>query len=121
MGKLKYFGGMVFAALVSLLNAAPAYAAAIQIPNAPVSLREPVTIDEFTPFIQGLKALGMVGMGVCVLITLTMLVISITKLSLSAGNEHQRSRAIKGILICGIALALFGGAGLLVSISAGVF
>ena len=41
--------------------------------------------------------------------------ISVTKLAASAGNPIARQRALAGILFSGVALALFGGAWVVVS------
>ena len=52
---------------------------------------------------------------ICTVICLAAFLISVTKLATSAGNPQARQRALTGILISGIALALFGGAWIVVS------
>lgn len=53
---------------------------------------------------------------ICTIICLVAFLISVTKLATSAGNPAARQRALQGILFSGIALTLFGGAWLVVSI-----
>lgn len=85
------------------------------------SLGEPVSADEFGSFFDGVKTLATALMGIFAITALIFFIISLTKLSTSAGNEQGRARAIKGILFSGIALALFGGATALVGVAWGMF
>lgn len=52
---------------------------------------------------------------ICTIICFVAFLISVTKLATSAGNPQARQRALSGILVSGIALALFGGAWVVVS------
>ncbi len=52
---------------------------------------------------------------ICSIICLVAFLISVTKLAASAGNPIARQRALAGILFSGVALALFGGAWVVVS------
>ena len=89
----------------------PAYAASIGIDvGSRPSLNDPVTVAAFADTLKNFKALGTAFAGICTIIALVMLVISITKLSASADNDAMRRKALIGILFSGISLALFGGA-----------
>lgn len=61
------------------------------------------------------RAVAQVITTICTVICLAAFLISVTKLATSAGNPQARQRALTGILISGIALALFGGAWVVVS------
>lgn len=61
------------------------------------------------------RAVTQVITTICTVICLAAFLISVTKLATSAGNPQARQRALTGILISGIALALFGGAWVVVS------
>lgn len=53
--------------------------------------------------------------GILTIISFAALLFYVTKLALSAGNPQTRRQAIVGILVAGAALALFGGAWVVVS------
>lgn len=80
------------------------------------SLGEDVSASEFTDFFQKFKGLGVAATGICTLTSLLFFIISLTKLSTSAGNDRARATALKGLLYSGIALALFGGATVIIGI-----
>lgn len=101
-----------------LCHAVTANAASITIPgNEMPSIGSPPNASELSGFFGGFKAIGTAISGICAVTALIFFVISITKLSTSAGNDMQRSRAIKGIFYSGISLALFGG----ITVVAGIF
>lgn len=94
-----------------------AQASTITIPGGSVtSLGEAPTSAELTPFFKGFKTIGTAVSGICAITSLIFFVISVARLSTSAGNDMMRSRALKGILISGISLALFGGITVVVGI-----
>lgn len=61
------------------------------------------------------RSIGLAITSICTIICFAAFLISVTKLSASAGNPQARQRALTGILVSGIALALFGGAWVVVS------
>ena len=73
------------------------------------SLGKPIEATDFSDFFQNFKKLGIAISGLCTMTSLMHFIISLTKLSASAGNDRARSTAIKGVLFSGVALALFGG------------
>lgn len=81
------------------------------------SLGEEISSDDFTGFFSSFKAFGTAISGICALTSLVFFVIALTKLSTSAGNDRARSSALKGVLLSGVALALFGG----ITVIVGVF
>lgn len=100
-----------------LWNTMPAYAATITIPgNRFRSLGDPPTQNEFINFFTTFKTLAAAVMGICTITSLICFIISVSKLSTSAGNDMMRSKALKQILWSGIALAAFGGSATLVGI-----
>ena len=52
---------------------------------------------------------------ICAVVSLIAFLISVTKLATSAGNPAARQRALQVILFSGVALALFGGAWVVVT------
>lgn len=56
------------------------------------------------------RSVAMAITSICTIICFVAFLISVTKLSTSAGNPAARQRALTGILVSGVALALFGGA-----------
>lgn len=108
-----------FLAIIStILFAVPAHAATITVPGGQVaSLGSAPTSADFGNFFKNVKVIGTSVGGICAITALIFFIISIAKLSTSAGNDMQRSKAIKGILYSGISLALFGG----ITVVAGIF
>lgn len=93
------------------------HASTITIPGGQiVSLAEAPSASEVTSFFKGLKVIGTAISGICTITAMIFFVINLTRLSTSAGNDFQRTRALKGILFSGISLALFGGITVVVSI-----
>ena len=68
-------------------------------------------------FLTNYKGLALAISGICAITSIIMLVVSISRLSVSAGNEQLRRKAWGGIILSGIALALIGG----ISVVVGVF
>jgi len=92
-------------------------ASAVSIQMDPqTSLNQKVTAAEFTTFFTNAKGLCVFVLGLCTITALISFILSILKLNTSVDNDFIRSRAIKGLLFSGLALALFGGATLLVSV-----
>lgn len=60
------------------------------------------------------KTVAQIFTGVCAVIAIIGLVYNFARLSVSAGNEQARKKALTGILWCGISLALFGGLSIVV-------
>ena len=79
------------------------------------SLADDVTMEDFEGAIKVLKSIGSAVCTVCTLVALTFLIINITKLATSAGNEHGRTSAIHGILWSFISFSLFGMGAVLLS------
>ncbi|MDE7246241.1 MAG: hypothetical protein K2O18_20015 [Oscillospiraceae bacterium] len=103
---------------VSACQTVTANAAAIKIPTVQMpSIGTPPDASELSGFFGGFKAIGTAVSGICAITALIFFVISVTKLSTSAGNDMQRSRAIRGILYSGLSLALFGG----ITVVSGIF
>jgi len=97
---------------------ATANAASVTIPGRQIpSLGTPPDPDDFMTFFHNFKTIGTAVSGVCTITALIFFIINVTKLSVSAGNDMQRARAVKGILFSGISLALFGS----ITIVAGTF
>ena len=107
----------VFAAAYAALTLpAQPLAANIDI-EAPIhSLSEPITTAEFTEFFGRYKEICLTVSGVCTLIGLVSFIRAATKLSTSAGNDRARTEAIKGLLVSGASLALFGGISTIVGV-----
>lgn len=82
-----------------------------------ISLGEDVTASEFADFFNKFKGLALFVSGLCTITALIFFIISLTKLSTSAGNDAARSKAIHGILYSGISLALFGGISVVVGVA----
>lgn len=94
-----------------------AEASTITIPADEItSLSEAPSAAEFTEFFKGVKAIGIAVSGICIITALMFFAINLTRLSTSAGNDMQRSRALKGILLSSVSLTLFGGITIVVSI-----
>ena len=85
--------------------------------NPQVSLGQRVSANEFSQFLTNYKGLALAISGICAITSIIMLVVSISRLSVSAGNEQLRRKAWGGIILSGIALALIGG----ISVVVGVF
>ena len=105
--KIKLFPKSVIAAACTYILSQPASAVTFTGPGH--SLDDPVTSDDFLGTITNLKSLAIVIVGICAICSIIMFIVSITKLSASAGNEMMRKKALVGILMSGLALALFGG------------
>lgn len=80
------------------------------------SLGKPIEADDFGTFFASFKKFGVAVTGICTLTSLVFFIIALTKLSASAGNDRARATAIKGVLYSGIALALFGGATVIIGV-----
>lgn len=66
--------------------------------------------------INGYKTLAQGFTGLCAITAIIFLFINISKFGASGSNERDRQMAIKGILVSGIALSLFGGMTAVVSV-----
>lgn len=99
----------------------PAYALDIDLDHVQPSLGEPVTSNDFTAFFEQYKGLCLFFSGVCTVTALIMFVLALTKLSLSANNDMERRKAIRGIFWTGCSLALFGGITVVVGVAWNIF
>lgn len=91
--------------------------AGLSIPNpGQKSLGERIELSEFTAFFQNFKGLAIALSGIFTITAIIFFVISLAKLSASAGNDQARNKASKGVFYSGIALTLFGGATVLVGV-----
>ena len=117
MKKTKLFKAI--SAVVTLISSVvTAQASTITIPGGTMkSLGEAPDASELSGFFSGFKTFGTAISGICAITSLIFFVISLTKFSTSAGNDMQRTRALKGFLFSGVSLALFGG----ITVIAGVF
>ena len=104
--KAKLWAFMTFVMMVMMQ---PMSVLAMDLQGPTHSLRDPITASDFSGFLGKYKVLCVAISGICTITSLIMFVISITKLSTSAGNDMRRGEAIKGILYSGLCLALFGG------------
>lgn len=108
--------------------AIPAHAAGIDIsPSGSGITIKPGRMPDMTTSISGLqsaideavmpqiRAVATAVTSVCTIICLVAFLVSVTKLAASAGNPVARHRALTGILFSGVALALFGGACIVVA------
>lgn len=77
--------------------------------NPQISLKQRVSANEFSQFLSNYKGLALAISGICAITAIIMFVVSISKLSVSAGNEQLRRKAWSGIILSGIAIALIGG------------
>ena len=102
-----------FFMMLLLFGASPAYAVNIDTRHRP-SLSAPVDSSEFGAFLYAYKGLAMAINGIFIITAIICLLINITKLSASAGNDIARRKALQGIAYSGLALAIFGGAGTLI-------
>lgn len=80
------------------------------------SLGEAIDEEDFSTFFGEFKKFGIAITGICTITSLVFFIIALTKLSASAGNDRARAAALKGVLYSGIALALFGGATVIVGV-----
>lgn len=80
------------------------------------SLGAPIHAEDFGEFFTDLKSVGVMFTGICTLACLVLFIISLTKLSASAGNDRARASALKGVLYSGISLALFGGSTVIIGV-----
>ena len=92
----------------------PAYA--ISIRDDGFSLDKPIEVSDFEGFFKRFKEVGIIICGICTLTSLIFFIISLTKLSVSAGNERGRADALKGVLFSGASLVVFGGASTIIGI-----
>jgi len=67
------------------------------------------------------RKIGSFVFGFCTVTALLFFIFNITKLSMSAGNDMARNRALKGLLYSGLALSLFGGSSIIFSIAVNLF
>lgn len=101
-----------------ILFTVPAQAASITIPGGQVpSLGTSPSSSDFGNFFSNVKVICTAAGGICAITALIFFILSIAKLGISAGNDIQRAKALKGILYAGIALTLLGG----ITVVAGIF
>lgn len=108
--------GLASAAAVMALTGTRSLASSIELEGPSHSLAAPVTTAEFAEFFHSYKTLCLGLSGLCTLVGLVSFVRAVSKLSLSAGNEHKRAEAVKSLLISGVSLGLFGGISTVVGI-----
>lgn len=85
-----------------------------------VGLSEDINFSFFAGAIDVAKTMGAIVCTLAAMTALVFLIINITKLATSAGNENGRASALRGILISGIALALAGGGTVVIAMSLGL-
>ena len=88
---------------------------ACMIGNHAHSLSDDIDITDFEPVIKAVKSVGSAVCTVCTMIALAFLIINITKLATSAGNENARASALRGILWSFIGFGFFGFGAILLS------
>lgn len=88
--------------------------------NIDHSLGDKVELSDFATSITSFKTLAMGLAGICAITCIIYFFISVTKLSTSAGNQMMRRKAIRGLLISGIGLMLFGGGSVVLGIMWGM-
>lgn len=126
--KIHSFGAAIAAMMTSLATSVTAYASGIKIDTSGHGITiQPGNMPDMTTSISTLQSaiddavmpqvrtIGTAVTSICTIICLIAFLISVTKLATSAGNPANRQRALTGILFSGIALALFGGAWIIVA------
>lgn len=66
--------------------------------------------------IRNYKEIAAVVLGICVITSIIMLLIAILRLGASGDNQQARANSWKAIIVSGVALSLFGGAGAAIGI-----
>ena len=85
--------------------------------NTTKSLGDKIELSDFAKTIGNFKTIAVALCGICAITCIIIFFVSVTRLSASAGNEHNRSRAMLGILLSGVGLMFFGGASVLIGIA----
>jgi len=106
----------VFCGIIADLMIIPAEAGVLIGNGAQVSLAQEVSANDFSEFLANYKSFAVFISGICTITAIITLVISISKLSVSAENEQLRRKAWMGIVISGVSLALIGGISVIVGI-----
>ena len=112
-----YIFGLCFIGTFMSFFTPESYAGVLVGGNPQVSLGQRVSANEFSQFLTNYKGLALAISCICAITSIIMLVVSISRLSVSAGNEQLRRKAWGGIILSGIALALIVG----ISVVVGVF
>ena len=126
--KIRSFWVAITVLLTSLATSVTAHASGIKIETSGSGITiRPGAMPDMTTSISTIQSaideavmpqvrmIGTTVTAVCTIICFIAFLISVTKLATSAGNPTNRQRALTGILFSGIALALFGGAWVVVT------
>lgn len=71
-------------------------------------------VKEPSEILDQYKSLVMLFTGILTITCIALLIFNISKLSMAGSNDQARRNAIIGIMVSGIALSLFGGAGIVI-------
>lgn len=82
----------------------------------PGSVNDPSSEANLSAMTDKYKSVAQFVIGLLLVTSFFGMIIQITKLSTSGDNDMARRNAIKGILVCGIGIALMGAAEIIVSV-----